>query len=343
LEERNAHKLAGALAHEIGALWGFEHPLNLEIEKRVFVQWQKDKTIVAKEELKELINAQLGREPTDTHKEQDKPLQQAEADEPFDPIKNPIEYQLVHEVPFLELFGVSTYDVWLSQYGSNQKAIDYVVARAQDVVTYYGGSVSAYITALNTVEDLSYALNNASTEVRNLFAEVYKVSVQPLTWQTEDYMAVLFGIVGSPDWKGVSNYISLMEAVTIFNEKWSASDKKTDINNLILKPIYGIDLSDDIQPQDLTSFGNSTAPNYNVLYKQDGTLKNETELQGTVDFFAAITIYNTDWSNSTKKTEIDTLIHPIYGLKLSDGLQIEDITSFGNSTAPNYNVLYKQD
>ncbi|MEM2961129.1 MAG: hypothetical protein QXU67_05940, partial [Candidatus Bathyarchaeia archaeon] len=130
-------------------------------------------------------------------------------------------------------------------------------------------------------------------------------------------------------------------AVVDFYNAWNTHALKADINNLILNPIYTIDLSDGLQLADVTNFGKDTAPEYNPLYKADGTLRDGTK---TLEFFAAAVDFYNKWNTHALKADINNLIlTPIYNINLSDGLSLADITGFGKDSGPEYNPLYNMD
>ncbi|HAH20309.1 MAG TPA: hypothetical protein DCL49_05325, partial [Candidatus Omnitrophica bacterium] len=305
LSFRNQKKLAKVLVHEIGALWGLSHQTNLELEK-VFGQWKDSKkaAISISDGLKAKFNQEIGKENTpDRHKvayaERDTSYRnrgqfdrtnaletQEEITGPFD--ENSTEYKLLEYDAFLELFdghpeAAGSHDEWNQNYGENLEAKAFVENQAAAVGSLYGGDIDAYIADLTTVEELSVALNTMSQDAQDIFESAYGQPVQDLTWQTADYMKLLFDITKGPQWTGVDDYIAFLEAVALFYNEWLVNPQRDDINSLILTPIYTIDLSNGIGIEDLTGFGNATAPEYNPLYKEDGSLKTDSEIQSTVD------------------------------------------------------------
>ncbi|MDO8747574.1 MAG: hypothetical protein Q7J72_00440, partial [Candidatus Omnitrophota bacterium] len=134
-------------------------------------------------------------------------------------------------------------------------------------------------------------------------------------------------------------------AVNTFYSDWQASAHSNDINTLILKPIYGIDLSDGLDDSDKTAFGNNKGPQYNPLYKENGSLKNSSEIQATVDFFAAVTVFYREWEASSKRDDINSyILIPAYDVDFSDyEIDLSDLTALGDDDASTeYNPLYKE-
>jgi hypothetical protein len=104
----------------------------------------------------------------------------ADTKDPFeDPSK--IEYTLVHDYRVLALFEVATYDAWIAQYKDNSAARSFVL------------SIQYSLDNVGMMEVLSTKLNNASSQAKAAFYEVYRQMVQKLTWLS---------------WTGASGYVS---------------------------------------------------------------------------------------------------------------------------------------
>ncbi|MFZ2603520.1 MAG: hypothetical protein WAX79_05930, partial [Candidatus Omnitrophota bacterium] len=202
LTARNSLGLAQALVHEIGALWGFNDSTKKGTEI-VFNGWINTCELKISPELKEGIQQRIGKESISRH-------QAGEESEEYPLPDNKTMAELLQNSAFTEIFfGVSSYEQWYDTYSDNQNAWVFAGTQAYLVETNYG-SISAYISHLNTVEDLSYALNNASGNIQGLFAEVYGESVQQLSWQTPGYLEALFDIVCGPKWISVSEYMAFL-------------------------------------------------------------------------------------------------------------------------------------
>ncbi|MDD3088292.1 MAG: hypothetical protein PHP89_07000, partial [Candidatus Omnitrophica bacterium] len=265
LTERNNVKLAQLLVHEISALWGVKHSNNTILE-RSFERWIENKKpadVTLPDVTKNSIKEEVGKENKDKHQDA------GGSTDPFQP--GTIEYQLVQQSPFLELFGVTSYQDWVTQYGSNTTALNYVGGRAADVTRYYGGNVSAYIIDLDTkVQELSYALNNASVEAQNLFATAFGQQVQQLSWQSTLYMAALFDAIGSPSWQGVTNFIAGFNNIISFENSWANSAYRDQINSNIMS-LFGINLSNGVDRAEIERF---FSERYGLLYDEKGIARN---------------------------------------------------------------------
>jgi hypothetical protein len=136
-------------------------------------------------------------------------------------------WQLLHESVFLSLFpNASTYDQWCNTYGDNQDAIDFVGGVAAGIT-----SVSEYIAELQVVIDFSEALNNVSSTADTVFEQVYDVTIETLTWQTEDYMKVLFDIsLDDNNWDSITLFINQLEAIAdLVDASSSAQETLEDV------------------------------------------------------------------------------------------------------------------
>ena len=140
------------------------------------------------------------------------------------------------------------------------------------------------------------------------------------------------------DLRDPADTIDFFEAVVGFYNAWNSSSLKSDISTLILSPVYSINLNDGINETELAAFGKNTGPEYNPLYDLNGDLKDPNDV---IDFFEAVVGFYNAWNSSSLKSDISSVIlNPIYGINLNDGIQLSDLTAFGDDTGPEYNPLY---
>ncbi|RKY41579.1 MAG: hypothetical protein DRP80_07600, partial [Candidatus Omnitrophota bacterium] len=246
----NVKDLSLRLVHEVGGLLGFSHSYNKAIEK-IFENWQKTHQInlsLVKEEgltIEQFINhikENIGKEGKDRHYEGEE--KQKEALEPFPADQYPIANQLLHSSIFLELFPLAdSYQEWNQIYGDNQEAIDFVGTQSYIINTSpYNGDIYKYLSDLKEVEDLSSKLNNASYSAKTAFFDLFGEEVRQLTYQTPNYLKLLFDITGDPHWGEYrARFVELLPAAAqlnycLQNATWEEKEA--------FKDLWGVDISD---------------------------------------------------------------------------------------------------
>src|SRR5207249_8857963 len=127
-----------------------------------------------------------------------------------------------------------------------------------------------------------------------------------------------------------------------FRDYWKTRPNSDAINKEILS-LYMIDLSDGIQLTDVTATGNPYTTHFRSLFDKDGKLLTKVQVQAALDFFDRIIDFRDYWKTRPNSDAINKEILSLYMIDLSDGIQLTDVTAFGNPTAPNFNPLFDKD